>query len=145
MIGVDTNVLVYAADESDPRHERCRQLITAAANGSTDEGLCVTWSVVYEFLRVVTHPRVLRHPSPTTQAWAFVAAWTASPQIAVLGPGRGHAASAARMLAAPGVRGNIVHDANSAAVLVEHGVHRIYTFDQDLRRFPGLEVLDPLT
>ena len=46
--------------------------------------------------------------------------------------------------AAPGVHGNLVHDAHIAAVLAEHGVRRIYTRDQDLHRFPGLEVVDPL-
>jgi predicted nucleic acid-binding protein len=48
------------------------------------------------------------------------------------------------MLSAPGVHGNLVHDAHIAAVLAEHGVRRIYTRDQDFRRFPGLEVVDPL-
>jgi len=64
--------------------------------------------------------------------------------VTILGPGPGHAAAAERMLSIPGVRGNLAHDAHIAAVLAEHGVRRIYTRDQGFRRFPGLEVVDPL-
>jgi predicted nucleic acid-binding protein len=39
--------------------------------------------------------------------------------------------------------GNLVHDAHIAAVLLEHGVHEIWTADRDFARFPGLKVHDP--
>ncbi|MEZ5727160.1 MAG: type II toxin-antitoxin system VapC family toxin [Burkholderiaceae bacterium] len=41
------------------------------------------------------------------------------------------------------MRGNLVPDAHLAAVLVQHGVTRIYTHDQDFRKFDALEVIDP--
>ena len=140
MIGVDTNVLVYAADAFTTEHQRCRDLLS----GTSGELLGLPWSVVYEFLRVITHPRYPIAPWSTTEAWGFVDLLVNAPHVTVLSPGPGHAAAAARMLAAPGVRGNLVHDAHIAAVLAEHGIRRIYTRDQDLRRFPGLEVVDPL-
>lgn len=142
MIGVDTNVLVHAADEDAPLHGPCRELLEGARGAP--QTLCPTWSVVCEFLRVITHRRVLARPFTMEQAWATAASFLAMPHVSVLGPGPRHLARAPGMLAAPGVSGNLVHDAHIAAVLVEHGVHRIYTFDQDLRRFPGLEVVDPL-
>lgn len=146
MIGVDTNVVVYAADEFAPEHAACRQLLLGgrAAPDMLAEPLCIPWSVIYEFLRVVTHPGALRRPWSMPEAWSFVQHLAGAPHITVLGPGPGHAAAAERMLSAPGVRGNLVHDAHIAAVLAEHGVRRIYTRDQDFRRFPGLEVVDPL-
>jgi len=146
VIGVDTNVLVYAADEFAPEHAVCRRLLLEG-RASPDvhaEPLCIPWSVIYEFLRVVTHLRALKRPWSTPQAWEFVTVLLRSPHITVLGPGSGHAAAAERMLSAPGVRGSLVHDAHIAAVLAEHGVRRIYTRDQDFRRFPGMEVMDPL-
>jgi len=39
--------------------------------------------------------------------------------------------------------GNLVHDAHIAAVLLEHGVHEVWTADRDFARFPGLKVHDP--
>jgi uncharacterized protein len=146
VIGVDTNVVVYASDEFAPEHAVCRRLLLGVpvSPDMPAEPLCIPWSVIYEFLRVVTHLRALRRPWSIPEAWAFVTVLLRSPHITVVGPGPGHAAAAERMLSAPGVRGNLVHDAHIAAVLAEHGVHRIYTRDQDFRRFPGLEVVDPL-
>jgi toxin-antitoxin system PIN domain toxin len=146
VIGVDSNILVYASDEFAPEHAACRRLLLGgpASPDQMAEPMCIPWSVIYEFLRVVTHVRVLRRPWSTSEAWDFVRRLLDAPHVTVLGPGPGHAAVAARMLAAPGVRGNLVHDAHIAAVLAEHGVRRIYTRDQDFRRFPGLEVVDPL-
>jgi uncharacterized protein len=34
----------------------------------------MTWPILYEFMRVTTHPRVMRRPSSAPHAWAFVAA-----------------------------------------------------------------------
>jgi predicted nucleic acid-binding protein len=41
------------------------------------------------------------------------------------------------------VRGNLVPDAHLAALLMQHGVRRIYTKDMDFRKFDFLEVLPP--
>jgi hypothetical protein len=43
------------------------------------------------------------------------------------------------------VRGNLVPDAHLAALLRQHGVHRIYTNDADFRKFAFLEVRNPFT
>jgi toxin-antitoxin system PIN domain toxin len=145
VIGVDTNVLVYAANSQCQEHVACREVLQALRGaGAEGEPLALPWSVIYEFLRVVTHPRFNQSPLTTGQAWDFVQSLARAQHVTVLGPGPGHAAAAERMLSAPGVRGNLVHDAHIAAVLAEHGVRRIYTRDQDFRRFPGLEVVDPL-
>ncbi len=61
MFVVDTNVLVYVADVSAPEHPRCRALLDRwrVPHGAW----CLTGGNGYEFLRVVTRPRVLRKPS----------------------------------------------------------------------------------
>lgn len=145
MIGVDTNVLIYAVNAQAPEHAKCARILQGGADtGHAAQQLCLPWSVVYEFLRVVTHPRVFARPLTIDEAWSVVAVLIEAPHVTLLGPGPWHAAAAERMLLAPGVRGNLVHDAHIAAVLAEHGVRRIYSRDQDLHRFPGLQVVDPL-
>jgi predicted nucleic acid-binding protein len=42
-------------------------------------------------------------------------------------------------------RGNLVPDAHLAAVLLQHGVVRVYTHDRDFRKFSALRVVDPLS
>lgn len=143
MFAVDTNILVYAANANAPEHPRCSERLAAwiAQPGPW----YTTWSVLYEFLRVATHPRVHARPLATAEAWRFVEALLASPSLCILDHTPRHAAVAAQTLAeVPGLRGNLLHDAHIAALMREHGISRIYTRDGDFHRFPFLTVLDPL-
>lgn len=82
MFVVDTNVLVYATDADSPAHARCRELLIEwRARASA---WYTTWSILYEFLRVVTHPRVFRFPWTLADAWGFVdgVAGLARPRLA---------------------------------------------------------------
>jgi hypothetical protein len=143
MFVVDTNVLVYAADESAPEHARCRALVERwrRRNGAW----YLTWGICYEFLRVVTHPRVLRRPWTMDQALRFLEAIQASPGLDLLVPTDRHARVLADVVAeVPGLAGNIVHDTQTAVLMREHGIRRICTRDTDFHRFPFLEPVDPL-
>lgn len=143
MFVVDTNVLVYAADEDSPYHQPCRKHLDTWRR--QPDAWCVTWAILYEFLRVTTHPRVMRHPWTARDAWRFVEALLASPGLEVLVPTERHAAVAARVLdEIPHVAGNLVHDAHTAVLMREHGIRRIVTRDTDFHRFPFLDPIDPL-
>lgn len=142
MIAVDTNVLVYAADRDSPFHGACRKWLESqrAAPGAW----YTTWSILYEFLRVTTHPRVMRRPWTSGEAWRFVIALLASPGLEVLVETERHPAVAGEVIGElPFLSGNLVHDAHTAILLREHGVARICTRDADFNRFPFLEVIDP--
>lgn len=105
----------------------------------------VTWPIVYEFLRVTTHPRVMRRPWSATQAWGFVAALLASPGLGVLSPTPRHADVAEQVVREhPQLVGNLFHDAHTVVLMREHGIRRICTRDTDFHRFANLEVVDPL-
>jgi len=141
---VDTNVLIYAADQESPYHSRCRELLEAWRTQLS--AWYVTWPILYEFLRVSTHPRVFRNPWSAAQAWSFVEAVLAAPALGILIPGDRHAAVAAEIIRqVPHLRGNLMHDAHTAILMREHGIRRIYTRDTDFHRFPFLEPLDPLS
>lgn len=106
----------------------------------------VTWSVVYEFLRVVTHPRVFRRSWTAEGAWGFVDALLATDSLDVLTETERHARILAELLEAlPAASGNLFHDLHTAALMREHGIKTIYTRDTDFHRFPGIEVIDPLS
>lgn len=143
MIVVDTNVLVYAADADSRFHEACRDWIERQ-RGRPDAWY-TTWAILYEFLRVTTHPRVMRRPWSVAEAWAFVSALLASPGLSVLAAGARHADVAANVFEElPHVAGNLLHDAHTAILMREHGIRRICTRDADFNRFRFLEVVDPL-
>ncbi len=144
MFVVDTNILVYAADEDSAFHQPCRRLLERSRAQAS--AWYVTWGVLYEFLRVTTHPRVFRKPWTVGRAWRFVEALLASPGLAVLIPTERQAQVAAEVIREiPHLSGNLVHDAQTAILMREHGVRRVYTRDTDFHRFPFLETLDPVT
>lgn len=143
MFVVDTNVFVYAAVEDSPAYAACK--------GAVDEWRAqagawfTTWGIVYEFLRVVTHPRVLRSPWNAPDAWRFLDGLFASPGFEVLSETDLHGDVFAEVLTElPWLAGNVLHDAHTAVLMREHGVRRIYTHDADFHRFPFLEVVDPV-
>lgn len=144
MFVVDTNLLLYAADVRAPEHARCRALLEQwrAQPGAW----YLTWGNCYEFLRVVTHPRVLRQPWTSEAAGAFLAVLQESPGLSMLVPTDRHAAVLADVVSAvPMIAGNLWHDAETAVLMREHGIRRICTRDTNFARFPFLEVVDPLT
>lgn len=143
MLVVDTNVLVYAADADSQFHDRCRDWLERQR--LRPNAWYTTWSIVYEFLRVSTHPRVMRRPWDASAAWGFVAALLASPGLAVLAPTLRHADVVEEVVRElPDLAGNLFHDAHTAILMREHGVRQICTRDTDFNRFSFLEVIDPL-
>lgn len=143
MFVVDTNILVYAADEDSPFHPGCHRFLEGCRAQSS--AWYLTWGIGYEFLRVVTHPRVLRHPWPAPKAWAFLAAVLASPALGMLVPTERHAGVAAQVIQeVPHLSGNLFHDAQTAVLMREHGIKTIYTRGTDFHRFPFVTPIDPV-
>lgn len=144
MFVVDTNILVYAANLAAPEHPVCRRQLEAWRRGPLP--WAVSWAILYEFLRVVTHPRVFAEPWSLEEAWRFVRAVLASPRLQVLTETPLHAEIAAAVFEEVGpLAGNLLYDARTAILMREHGIRRIYTRDTDFHRFPFLEVVDPVT
>jgi hypothetical protein len=140
----DTNVLIYAADVDSPFHRRCHASLQEWR--AQTSAWYLTWGVVYEFLRVTTHPRVFRQPWPVAQAWEFIEALLASPGLGILIPTERHAVVAGEVFQEfPHLAGNMMHDTHTAVLMREHGIRRIYTRDTDFHRFSFLEPIDPTT
>jgi uncharacterized protein len=140
---VDTNILIYGADRSFTEHPKCRDFLESLRSGPA--AWYSTWGIFYEFLRVATHPRVLRRPWTTGRAWAFLEALLASPTLGMLVETSRHAEVARQTFdELSSVRGNLIHDAHTAILMREHGIRRISTRDSNFHRFPFLEVVDPL-
>ena len=143
MLVVDTNVLVYAADGDSPFHAACHDWLEHQRRRA--DAWYTTWAILYEFLRVTTHPRVMRRPWSAPAAWEFVVALLASPGLDILIPTQRHAEVARQVIVElPHLAGNLFHDAHTAILMREHGIRRVCTRDTDFHRFPFLEVVDPL-
>lgn len=141
MIALDTNILVYALRQETSHHTKAKGLLAKLAQGGEPWGL--PWPCVYEFLRVVTHPRVFDPPTRVDRALEDLASLFASPSLVMIGEGPAHIAYLEDAMVAGGATGNLVHDAHIAALVMERGVRELWTTDKDFNRFPGLRVRDP--
>ena len=142
MLVVDTNILVYAADSDSHWHAAARDWLDRRRE--RPDGWYVTWPILYEFLRVTTHPRVMRNPWSVRSAWAFVSVLLQSPGLGVIAATERHAAIVAQVLGElPWLAGNILHDAHTAILMREHGIRRVCTRDAAFHRFPFVEVVGP--
>jgi len=140
-IVVDTNILVYALNRDCAQHEKARKFLEECRDAGE---FCTTWSILYEWLRVVTHPRVLSKPLAPAKALEFVQTVARDPRTDILVETTDHPRFLARTLdLVPGLRGNLWHDAHVAALMFQHGISTIATADAHFRLFPALNVLDP--
>lgn len=141
MKAVDTNVLVYAEITSSPHHATAGALLRSLAEGRAP--WAIPWPCVYEFLRVVTHPRVYHPPVPAARALADLQAILSSPSLVLLSETSRHAEMCLAVVKASGASGNLMHDAHIAALCLEHGVSELVTGDRDFGRFTGLTIVNP--
>ena len=98
---------------------------------------------MYEFLRVVTHPRVFDPPTPLGVALEDLGRLLDSPSLSLLGEGPSHPSHLDRVLRGGGVSGNLVHDGHIAALCIEHGARELLSADRDFARFAPLRVRNP--
>jgi uncharacterized protein len=137
----DINLLVYAYHSDDPRHPSARRWWEDLLNQPEPVGL--SWVVIGGFIRLMTHPRVLREPMAVERATRQVRTWLERPAVVVLAPGRRFPGLFLGYLDALGTGGNLTTDAHLAALAVEHQAE-LNTCDTDFSRFAGLRWRNPL-
>ena len=142
MIAVDTNILVYAHRQDTAWFDKAGEVLRSLAEAA--EPWAIPWPCLYEFLAVVTHPRVFEKPTPLAVAVDQVEAWLESPSVTLLAEGHGFWAGLSAQLLASRVAGPVVHDARVAALCLAHGISELWSADRDFGRFPALRVRNPL-
>lgn len=138
---VDTNLLIYAVDDTSAHHEVARTWLEQALSGTETVGFA--WNALLGFVRLATSAHVFTMPLTVDQALDHVQAWLAQPCAAVLAPTPRHAAVLRDLLAPLGTAGNLTSDAHLAALAREHGA-QVCSSDGDFARFPGVELVNPL-
>jgi len=140
---IDTNILVYAEIVSSPHHPIARKILTNLAEGAVP--WAIPWPCIYEFLRVVTHPRVYHPPIPLKVVLRDLRRILDSPMLMLLNETPNHAEVMMSVIEEAGVSGNLIHDAHIAALCIEHGISELITGDRDFSRFASLSVINPFS
>ena len=142
MIVPDANLLLYAHDSESPFHEKAKRWWTECLDGTRPVGM--THPVIFAFLRISTMGRIYRCPLSLEAASKQIAAWQRRRVVVTLLPDQRHHEIVISLLRAAGsVGGNLVTDAQVAAIAMAHN-GTVHSADQDFRRFPGLRCTFPL-
>ena len=140
---IDTNILVYAANQNSQYHSACRRIIDQRLH--MPDPTFLTWGICYEFLRVTTHRGPFPHRIDAVDALRFLSSLLSQPSFTVLTATNRHFDLLSLTLTEfPEVSGNLMLDLHTAVLMRENGIREICTRDTDFYRFPFVTVIDPL-
>lgn len=139
---VDANILLFAVDAQSAHHRKAAVWLTEQLNGP--RRVAFPWLSLTAFVRISTHSRASERPLTPPQAWEHVVEWLATDNAWVPNPTERHAEVLGGLITKYDLRGNLVTDAQVAALAIEHGL-TVCSADTDFARFEEIRWLDPLT
>jgi toxin-antitoxin system PIN domain toxin len=142
VIVLDANILLYAYDSASPHHGKARAWIEEALSGTTPVGL--PWQTISAFLRIMTNPKLPGERFALEEAVALVDRWLEQPNVRLLASGDDHWLLFRQMILEGQAPGELITDAQLAALTMEYG-GSLHTTDRDFARFPGLRWINPLS
>lgn len=139
---VDTNVLVYALFPEAPQHAAARALLDRAEK--QDAGLCVSLTVVSEFLSIVTDSRRVTTPRSSEDAAQAVENILALPGMRFIPIPPDVVDRVLALVRAYRVTGASLFDFQIMATMLGNGITRVYTYNRpDFEKVREIEVLTP--
>lgn len=138
---LDVNILVTAHREDADDHPEIHSWLETAL--SEPAGVAVSDLVLSGFLRVVTHPKIFKTPTPLAEALSFLSDFRSRSAVHIVRPGLSHWSIFIDLCRNADARGNLVPDAFHAALAIEYGLEWV-TLDRGFSRYPGLHWSCPL-
>lgn len=138
---VDANILLFAVDASSPFHARAAGWLTGQLNGRRRVGLA--WQSLGAFVRISTNSRAAARPLGPDEAWSYVESWLAAETVWIPSPTERHAEVLGSLVRTYGLRGNLIPDAQLAALAIEHGL-TVCSADADFGLFGEIRWENPL-
>jgi len=141
VILLDVNVLVHVHREDAERHAEFKVWLEEAL--ADPAGVAVSDLALSGCLRVITHPKIFKQPTPLRAALEFVEEFRSREEVHILAPGVDHWRIFTGLCRNAEARGNHVPDAYHAALAMEYGCEWV-TLDRGFARFPNLRWRYPL-
>ena len=138
---LDTNILLYASDESSSFYGPAIELLETLAAGP--DLVYLFWPVALGYLRISTHPAIFQKPLSAAEAMANVDDLVSRSHVRTGGEADGFWETYQEVATQVNVRGNLVPDSHIVALMRQHGVSTIWSHDRDFLKFPEIKVQDP--
>ena len=143
MLGLDTNVLVYAHRAELPEFGVARRLISDLLSGKEKVGF--THTVLHEFIATVTSAGKFSRPSTMTEALAQIDYWLAAPNASVINATLDHFETLSELTKSGDFNGQKIYDAQIAAICIGNKVSEFLTNDAGFEKFTQLRIRNPFT
>lgn len=141
MIGVDTNVLLYAFNVTSPHNAVAKKTLETLLSQQEDVGFADI--VMFEFIAQATSIN-RPGPSPTAgQALAQLENWLTSKSAKVIRSKPGDLKTFARLCVESGRSGQNIFDVQVAAICIDNGVTEFVTADKGFEKFTELRIRNP--
>jgi uncharacterized protein len=141
MILVDANLLLYATVRHYAEHKRAREWLNEQLNAAYKVG--IAWPTIQAFVRIITNPRIFPSPLSSHAALQQVEQWLALEIVWTPLPTDRHLTTLSALIRQTKATGNLVSDAELAALAIQHGLE-LHSTDGDFSRFPNLRWKNPL-
>jgi predicted nucleic acid-binding protein len=139
---LDTNILVYAADERSPFHQATKVLREKGLRG--DIPLCICPQVLNEFFAIVTDPKRVSNPRTQIEARLEIEKYLYSKNILKIHPGPEIIERTLDLLKQYEITKQEIFDLQLVATMLTNNVTRIYTYNHDdFSKFKQIEILIP--
>ncbi len=141
MVLPNTNLLLYSINSDSMDHPKARAWWCDLLESQAPLGICT--SVAFAFVRLSTSRHVFPSPLLVKEAFAYMNNWLEFPSVRLIDFEMEDLATAEKLLKHAGTGGNLVSDAQIAAVALRLRA-TVHSADSDFARFPGLQWQNPL-
>ena len=141
MIGVDTNILLFAVRGYEDNHLVARETLEALL--AQKESVAFTDIVIFEFIAQATNKSDPSKAVTTANAIAQMKNWLASPRAQIIRSKPGDFTTFARLCAESGNTGQGLFDVQVAAICIDNGVTEFVTGDKGFEKFTELRIRNP--
>jgi predicted nucleic acid-binding protein len=134
---VDTNILVYLANEDSPFHLRTVEKFKEVAGKSE---LWISRQVLREYAVVMTKPGIVEKPLSSKEITSDIEKWESIFQIAdeteeVTG-------ILVELIKAYDIKGKKIHDANIVAAMMANSIQTLFTLNvDDFKKFKKIQLI----
>ena len=143
MKSLDTNILIYAANNRVPEHAKALELVNEML-ANPDEWI-ISDQVLWEFYKALRHPKILEKPRSAAQAAAQIRFLREQSGVACCAYETACFADVISILEKPRFPYQRTHDTVLGMTLVKNGVKTFYTRNEkDFADIPFRSVINPV-
>ncbi len=139
---VDTNILLYAHDESSFYHEKAKDFLE---KNLPEQNLAISTQNIIEYYSLVTNPKRFSVAISSKAVQDRIGKWLETGFYKIISPTVTTTITLLRILGDLPIKGPDIFDAYLAATAIDNGIDTIYTADAKIFKKLGLKVIDPLT